>query len=282
MDMLVEKITDFALRRPLLSAISLILSSLVVEIFAGFLAVVLFRVEQTDPLFAPLVLLVTTLYLICLFWLFVWLKATGIAYLGSWQGWGVALVLLTYYLLELIFSFFGEFGFSVPANAVSGLRVSSVLMIAIYEEVLFRGGILYVLVRGWGTNRTGVMKAVVVSALLFGAIHAINAITGDPSEVVGQIAIAVFEGIWLAAIVLRWGSIWSVILIHGVTNWVLQTKALGYADYHGTANSYVLAVLLGLPLVALGVWSISRTSPRFQRDNTGSATLAGDSRATGT
>jgi membrane protease YdiL (CAAX protease family) len=253
-----------------------------VEIFAGFVAVVLFRVDQTGPVFAPLVLVVTTLYLICLFWSFAWLKATGVASLGSWQGWGVALVLLIYYLLELVFSFFGEFGFSVPANAVSALRVSSVLMIAIFEEILFRGGILYVLVRGWGTTKTGVMKAVVVSALLFGAIHAVNAITGDPSEVAGQIAVAVFEGVWLAAIVLRWGSIWPVILIHGVTNWALQTKALVYADYHGTASSYVLAVLLGLPLVALGVWSISRTALRCQRDDTGSATLTGDSRAAGT
>jgi membrane protease YdiL (CAAX protease family) len=280
--MLVEKIRAFALRWPLLSAISLILSSLVVEVLAGFLAVVLFRVDQAGPIFAPLVLLFTTLYLICLFWSFAWLKVTGVASLGNWQGWGVALVLLVYYLLELTFSFFGEFGFSVPASALSGLGVSSVFTSAMFEEVLFRGGILYVLVRGWGTTRKGVMKAVVVSALLFGAIHAMNAITGNLSEVAGQTAIAVFESIWLAAIVLRWGSVWPAILIHGVTNWVLQTKALGYADYHGTASSYVLAVLLGLPLVALGVWLISRTALRSQRDDTGSATLTGNGGATGT
>jgi hypothetical protein len=41
------------------------------------------------------------------------------------------------------------------------------------------------------------------------------------------------------------------ILIDGTANWVLQTKALGYSDYQGTASSYAQAALLGLPLVTL-------------------------------
>jgi hypothetical protein len=97
----VGKIKDVASRRPLLFAISLILSALAVEILAGFVAVVLFQVDQAGPVFAPLVLLTATLYLVFVFWSFAWLKATGIASFGSWKGWGVALVLRIYYLLEL-------------------------------------------------------------------------------------------------------------------------------------------------------------------------------------
>jgi membrane protease YdiL (CAAX protease family) len=260
----VKKINEFAGRRPFLFVIFLILSSLIVEIVAGILIAVLLHVKQSDPIFAPVVLFITTLYLVFILWSFGWVKAAGVASLGSWKGWGVALVLLIYYLLELIFSFFGEFTFTVPIAAVSGLRVPSTFLVAVFEELLFRGFVLYALVRVWGATRKGVVKAVIISAFLFSTVHALNAISGNPSESLGQMAIALFESIWLAAIVLRWGSIWPVVFGHGVTNWVLQTKALGYTDYHGTANSYAFAVLLGLPLVALGISWILRGSLWYQ------------------
>jgi membrane protease YdiL (CAAX protease family) len=269
----VGRIKGFAVRRPFLFVILLILSSLIVEILAGFLAVVLLRVDKTDPIFAPFVLIITTLYLVFILWSFTWLKAAGVASLGRWKGWGVSLLLLTYYLLELIYSFFGKFDFSVPTNAAGGLRVSGVFIGAVFEEILFRGVILYVLVSVWGATRKGVLKAVIVSAILFGAIHAMNAITGNTSDVIGQIAIALFESVWLSAIVLRWGSVWPAIFIHAVTNWVLQTKALNYLDYQGTTRSYALAVLFGLPLVALGVWWIFRVTFLYQRDDPNSYSL---------
>jgi membrane protease YdiL (CAAX protease family) len=274
--MIVGKTKDFALRQPLLFVILLILNSLVVEILAGFLMVVFFNVEQTDPMFTFAILLIITLYLGFILWSFKWLKAAGVAFLGSWKGWGVALVLLIYYLFELIYSFFGEFSFTVPPTAVNGLRIPNVFVGAMFEEVLFRGAILYTLMRAWNTTRRGVLKAVVISALFFGVIHGINAITGDASEALGQIAIALFEGVWWAAIVLRWGSIWPVVFIHGIANWVLQTKAINYADYHGTVGSYALAVLFGLPLVALGVWWIFRAALCYQRDVSNLYTLAKD------
>ena len=93
-----------------------------------------------------------------------------------------------------------------------------------------------------------------------------NAIGGDRSEILGQMGVALLEGIWWAAIVVRWGSLWPAVLIHAVSNWVLRTKALGLAGYHGTPRSYALAVLLGLPLAAWGVWCILRTDLEHQRE----------------
>jgi membrane protease YdiL (CAAX protease family) len=261
---ILKKIKGIAVRRPFLFVIFLILSSLIVEVVAGILTAMLLHVKQADPVFAPVVLLITTLYLVFILWSFAWLKAAGVASLGSWKGWGMTLVLLIYYLLELIFSFFGKFTFTVPIAAVSGLRVPSMFLVAVFEELLFRGFVLCALVSVWGATRKGILKAVIISAFLFSAVHALNAIAGNSSEALGQMAIALFESIWLAAIVLRWGSIWPVVFVHGVTNWVLQTKALGYADYYGTASSYAFAVLLGLPLVALGVWWILRGSLWYQ------------------
>jgi membrane protease YdiL (CAAX protease family) len=265
----VGRIKDFAIQRPFLFVVLLILSALLVEALAGFLAVVLFGVEQTGPLFAPLVLLVTTFYFGSILWAFQWLKAAGVGSLGSWKGWAAALILLAYYLFALLYAFFGEFSFTVPAEALGGLKIATLFLNVVFEEILFRGLILYALVSVWGATRKGVLKAVIVTALLFGLIHGLNALTGDTSEVPGQIAIALFESLWWSAIVLCWGSVWPVALIHGVTNWVLQTKALSVAGYHGTAGAYALAVLLGLPLAALGLWWVSRNWQGLTNKNYG-------------
>ena len=264
--MALGRLRNLASRRPLPFVVLLILGSLVVAGLAATLAVVLFGVDQTDPSLGLIGNLTATFCLVFLLWRFGWLEAAGIASWGGWRAWTAALVLLVYYLLELTYSFFGEFSFSVPAAAVSGLRVPGVIIGGMFEEVLFRGAVLYALVRVWGTTRTGVLRAASASALLFGLVHSANAIGGDRSEILGQMGIALLEGIWWAAIVVRWGSLWPTVLIHVVSNWVLRTKALGLAGYHGTPRSYALAVLLGLPLAAWGVWYILRTDLEHQRE----------------
>jgi membrane protease YdiL (CAAX protease family) len=264
------KLRSFASRRPLLFVILVIFSSLVIARLAMRLVVVLFRVEWADPMLAPIAKLTATLFLVLLLWRFGWLKAAGVATLGSWKGWMAALVLLIYYLLELTYSFFGEFSFSVPTAAVSGLALPSVFIGGMFEEILFRGVVLYALVSVWGTSKRGVLKAAVISSVLYGLLHLLNAIGGNLSEALGQTAIALFEGIWWAAIVLRWGSLWPSVLIHVVPNWALRTKALGLPDYHGTASYYALATLLGLPLTVLGVWWILRTDLGHRRGDASS------------
>jgi membrane protease YdiL (CAAX protease family) len=268
--MVVRRLKRFATRRPLLFAIFLLLSSLVVVILATTLVVILFNRNQTDPMLGLIGNLVAALFLVLLLSRFGWLRAAGIASWGSWKGWLVALVLLIYYLLELSYSFFGDLNFSVPATALAGLRLPTVFVGGMFEEILFRGAILYALVNVWGTNQRGILLAAIASSLLFGVIHSVNAIAGDPSEIPGQIGIALFEGIWWAAIVLRWGSVWPAVLIHVVTNWALQTRALGFENYHGTAESYGLAILLGLPLAALGVWWLLRSDLSHRGEGPGS------------
>jgi membrane protease YdiL (CAAX protease family) len=259
-----------ASRRPLIFVFLVILSSVAIRILTPLLVRVLFRVDPVNPILDPIGGLTATLFLVFVLWRFGWLKAAGVASWGSWKGWAVALILMIYYVIELKYSFFGELNFTVPAAAVSGFRVPSVFIFGMFEEVLFRGVVLYALVSVWGTTRKGVLKAAAISALLFGAIHALNAIGGDLTEALGQIAIAFFESIWWAAIVLRWGSVWPVVFIHVVTNWALQTQAIGLLDFHGTGRAYALAVLLGLPLTLWGVWLILRTSLGHQHEDSAS------------
>jgi len=53
------------------------------------------------------------------------------------------------------------------------------ISVGIAEEFLFRGILLFVLVRAWGRNRTGALRAVLVTSVVFGLIHATPALVGE-------------------------------------------------------------------------------------------------------
>jgi membrane protease YdiL (CAAX protease family) len=255
------KFQNLASRRPVTFAILATLGALISVTLAATIAVIAFGVDQTSPALGLIGNVVATMLVILLLWRFGWLKAAGVASWGSWVGWIAAIGLLLYYLLELSYSFFGNMSFSVPVLAAGLPRLPGVFVAGLFEEILFRGLVLHALVRVWGTTRTGMLRAAFVSAVFFGFVHLLNAIQGDPGAIPGQIAIALVEGIWWAAIVLRWGSVWPAVLLHVAANWVMQTKAMGLADFQEGPTSYALAAVLGLPLAVVGVWWILRTDP---------------------
>ena len=116
------RLLSFASRRPLIFVILLILSSLIIVSLAASLVVVLFGVDQTDPILGLVGNLTAILYLLIVLSRFGWLKAAGIASGGHWKGWTAALLLLAYYLLELSYSFFGDFSFYKIVDR-EGIRV---------------------------------------------------------------------------------------------------------------------------------------------------------------
>jgi len=84
---------------------------------------------------------------------------------------------------------------------------------AFVEEVLYRGLMLRALAP------QGVWRAAVVTALLFGVMHLLNAFAGsDLGVVVGRSVFAGAIGFAYAAYTLRTGLIWPVILVHALAN----------------------------------------------------------------
>lgn len=82
--------------------------------------------------------------------------------------------ILLHTALCALWSFFGTVAVGLSADAAAADVLLRTTLAGVVEELLFRSLVLYVLVAGWGRTRRGVMAAVIISALLFGASHLVN------------------------------------------------------------------------------------------------------------
>lgn len=104
------------------------------------------------------------------------------------------------------------------------ILVTMTLLVGIYEETLFRGILLNAAI----TKFTPV-TAVLITAVLFGAMHIVNYIGGQPlPDTVVQMIHAAIMGFMYGILVLRVGALWPVILLHGF--WDATVALIGTAS----------------------------------------------------
>ena len=103
--------------------------------------------------------------------------------------------------------------------------ISLVLVAPIVEEILFRGLLLRIWVKKWG-----LLGAVFLSSLVFGALHA------DP---IGACAF----GIGMSILYLRTQSLYLPILCHIVNNVVAWMHEAGYIYFYGPEYEYTIDTL---------------------------------------
>jgi membrane protease YdiL (CAAX protease family) len=112
------------------------------------------------------------------------------------------------------------------------------------------------------------LASVIVQAALFGAVHVLQVAAGSPLAAAPMVVLNCFvSGIWWGAMALRWGSLWPVVLLHGLSNAAVLVKGLSSPYIEPAARGYARATLLEIPLLALGVWLLLRasTAPRARR-----------------
>lgn len=119
------------------------------------------------------------------------------------------------------------------------------------EEMVFRGIILYVLLRIW-TPRLGhgaVLPAVLVSSVLWASLHLSNLTVWPAGRVLNQVVYIFFFGLFLAAWRLRVNSIWPGIIVHA---------AIDTLGGYGGASAFTWsgAITIDIPQVLLGLWGL--------------------------
>ena len=135
----------------------------------------------------------------------------------------------------------------LPTTSVLLFLVINSMAVGISEELAFRGVVLRALLGSYPIRR-----AVLVSALAFGAVHSLNALmTGEVVPALMQSGIAVGMGMWAASIRIRTGSLYPSILLHGLWDLALLIVISGIA---GSPISVVASVLALVFAVGLGVW----------------------------
>lgn len=104
-------------------------------------------------------------------------------------------------------------GISVTDPVQIFLFFTMALLSAFVEEILFRGLILGALLP------TGIWRAAAISAALFGGMHILNVLSiSNPAYALLQVGYATAIGFAYAALVIRTGTLWPLILAHFLTN----------------------------------------------------------------
>ncbi len=137
----------------------------------------------------------------------------------------------------------------------------------VWEESLFRGICFYLLVRAWGTTRSGLFRAAITQAMLFGALHLTSLTEDELGSVLFQVAGAAFAGLGFVGLVVYSRSIWPAVALHASINGALSIDNFfagpGY-DFPDYFFSYrviaesIMLVFVGLP----GLWCLTR-APLF-------------------
>ena len=89
---------------------------------------------------------------------------------------------------------------------------------ALFEEVVFRGLVLKMLLRKMGGTKKGIVIAFITSATLFGIVHSVHLFWDTPFSVFSSVIFAAAGGFFLGAIYLRTKTLVAPILLHALFN----------------------------------------------------------------
>ncbi|MBQ8002827.1 MAG: CPBP family intramembrane metalloprotease [Clostridia bacterium] len=104
-----------------------------------------------------------------------------------------------------------------PVGALYG--IVSLFGIGFREESLFRGIVVNNIAKKYITDRRGIFFTASASGLLFGLIHMTNVFAGvDLFSATIQSVVAIGAGFYFAAVYLRGGSLWALIIMHTVAD----------------------------------------------------------------
>jgi len=255
---------SFLTKHPVLSIISLAISWLVLIMIFGGIAASLLNKKLGDTTTSIIGHLVGIICVFILLWRLGWLKGAGITRSGTYQTWLIAIIGTVYFALASLYSFYGKLAFDCSNLfnlSSSGGLISMQTLVCIDEEMLFRGAILYILVRSWGNTQKGIFGSVILMSAIFALFHIIWFISSGISlATVFILAETVIISIWWAAMVLKGGSIWPAFLAHFVVNTVIAIQGISGTIVQPDLQVYIKLLLFSLPLGIFGFWLISRSS----------------------
>jgi membrane protease YdiL (CAAX protease family) len=155
----------------------------------------------------------------------------------------------------------------LPPLAVTLFIFANTALVGWSEEVMFRGIFLRGLHRSFG-----IWAAILGSSAIFGGIHVLNVfLTGDLRGAMMQAAAAFLSGVFLTAVRLRTGSLWTGIVLHGLWDAGTFLVAAGAATSAAAAPSAMGdygAVVLSLPLFVLGLFFLRHAARDYGKEYT--------------
>lgn len=143
---------------------------------------------------------------------------------GISKGLLLGIPVLLFCLVQLSGVLEATYDYSIAVN-VFGVVAALIYCaaIALWEEFLCRGVILTNMLKKWGNSKGGIVKAVILSAFIFGCAHIITGFGGDWTNTAIQIVYASFMGLLFGVIYIKTESLASTIVLHFILNLTAYT-----------------------------------------------------------
>jgi membrane protease YdiL (CAAX protease family) len=248
---------SMATTHPTLFAIALVVAWFALLMVSVGIASSALRRPYGDATSSAIARLAVTVCVLLLVWRMGWLEASGIARLGRWWVWLLALGGTIYMASAGLYSFYGRVALDWSPLRLPAARAMLVTQLAagLAEEVLFRGAVLYTLVRAWGNTRPGMVGSVVLAALLFAVLHMTQVFTHGVSRSAALLLTlqTSIVAIWWGALVLLGGSIWPAVMLHAVVNAVVAVQGLAAPMVGLEIMVYRRLLWFSVPLGVLGI-----------------------------
>lgn len=194
--------------------------------------------------------------------------AAAVALLTMWGLWGTAgfrtaptwrrvVPALPLLLLPALPAIFGPGLVERPPWQLAVLAFG-VATVAFGEEGVFRGVVMRVLLM------RGLLPALFGSAAMFGLMHLMNlAIGSHPITVAAQVVMTFGVGIGFGAVALATGTIWPLLAVHFLMDFVNSIQAAAPEEDTGVTTSQLLVdgginVALGVVTAGYGLWLLRR------------------------
>jgi membrane protease YdiL (CAAX protease family) len=189
-------------------------------------------------------------------WRFGWIKASGFTSSGTVKMWGIVVIILFYKTAVELYAFTGSFSLPISDVPLSIATLLLSLCTGLVEETIFRVLALVAMVSAWGDTKNGLIKAIILSSTFFGIIHMFNILVRPAGVVLFQALVAILPGIWYASFILTHKSVWPAIIVHGLTNAVVNIKLIGYEGYQESITMWVIFAAALIPLMVYSAYLI--------------------------
>ena len=138
------------------------------------------------------------------------------------------------------------------------------ITVGLFEESLFRGVVFQGFLRKAGNTRKGIWIAIIISSIIFGAVHVYTYVVGESHDLtgiiesIGKTLQTGAIGVLLAAVYLKTKNLWATALVHTLNDFFLMQAIMfssntlgnyvtGGTDGVRTIIIYVVQVLLYVP-----------------------------------
>ena len=186
----------------------------------------------------------------------------GLRRKGFWSGllYGGLLMVTSVYDLVEYARYLDPGTFHTPTPLLFFMCLLDIFLIGFTEELIFRAGVLNILLARFGNTKKGLYGSVLFSSALFGAVHFTNYLYYPQMfwSTMSQMVYATFFGVLIGAAYAKARNLWASATLHTVFNLSLilsvfsqEAAALEMTDV--SPLSAVYSVLTSIPFLVMGL-----------------------------